>query len=132
MTAPLVFTAYGRPITQGSMRSLGRAPMQHSNRGTLIPWRSAVATEALLSAQDIGWARTDGPVTVRARFTFDRPASAPKRRRTWPTTRSSGDIDKLARALLDGIGDSGRVWKDDAQVTALVVSKAWAGDIGPR
>jgi Holliday junction resolvase RusA-like endonuclease len=130
MTAPsdtttaevLRFTVRGKPVTQGSLRSLGTGrPSVHSNAKTLKPWRQDLAA----AAQDAmrGWARLEGPVNVDVVFAFDLPASAPKRRRIWPITRSSGDVDKLARALL-----AAGVVKDDSQVVRLVAEKVWTGE----
>ena len=47
------------------------------------------------------------------------PTSAPKRRRYWQTTRTSGDVDKLIRSTFDALTAAG-VWHDDAQVVRLV------------
>lgn len=122
----LTFTVRGRPVTQGSIRSLGAGrPSVHSNAKTLKPWRQDLAA----AAQDAmtGWARLEGPVHVDVVFAFDLPTSAPKRRRIWPITRSSGDVDKLARALLDSLVAAGVV-KDDSQVVRLVAEKVWTGE----
>ncbi|MGH9249435.1 MAG: RusA family crossover junction endodeoxyribonuclease, partial [Acidimicrobiales bacterium] len=70
-----------------------------------------------------------GPVAVALRFTLRRPASAPKRRRTWPIGARSGDIDKLQRAILDALTDVG-VWKDDAQVVHVDAGKDYQGADG--
>ncbi|RZU30472.1 endodeoxyribonuclease RusA [Blastococcus saxobsidens] len=74
-----------------------------------------------------GWSRLEGPVSVAVVFTFDRPKSAPKSRRVWPVTRSSGDVDKLLRAVLDALVDAG-VMRDDSQVVRLTASKVHVGD----
>ena len=82
----------------------------------------------------------EGPVGVAIQFLFLRPkshyrtgknahllrAGAPDR----PTTRSVGDIDKLARAVLDGISitSGGRILQDDSSVVWLYSQKDWAQD----
>jgi Holliday junction resolvase RusA-like endonuclease len=38
------------------------------------------------------------------------------------------DLDKLARGLLDGIGQSEVIWGDDSQVVELVATKSYADD----
>ena len=43
--------------------------------------------------------------------------------------RGSGDIDKLARAVLDGVSDA-RVWLDDAQVVSLSAAKSYGVEPG--
>lgn len=119
--ADLDFVVFGKPVTQGS-KTRTRWGLRDDNADTLKPWRANVTATAVEARQHAGWARAEGPVAVHARFYFDPPKSAPKRRRTWPTTRSSGDLDKLLRALFDGITDAG-VWRDDAQVVQVIAAK---------
>lgn len=68
-------------------------------------------------------------MSVEVVFTFDRPKAAPKSRPCWPTTRSSGDIDKLQRAVFDALTDAG-VWRDDSQVVDVRARKVHIGDDG--
>jgi crossover junction endodeoxyribonuclease RusA len=124
----LVITVYGKPVTQGAIRSLGKGrPSVHGNAARLLPWREA-AKQAALDVLD-GRPRLEGPVAVDVTFTFDRPKSAPRSRPCWPITRSSGDVDKLQRAIFDALTDAG-VWFDDSQVTEVRARKAHAGDVG--
>jgi hypothetical protein len=99
----------------------------------LKPWREAVKqaaldTLALRASQEYGdpaaaaLLRLDGPVRVEIAACFDPPKSAPKKRRIWPTTRSSGDADKIARSCLDALTDAG-AFRDDSQVIDLIVHK---------
>jgi Holliday junction resolvase RusA-like endonuclease len=102
-------------------------------RGPHADWRSTV-TVRVQEAMDVlpgdddpdrqPW-RLTGPLAVRLVFALPRPASAPKTRRTWPSGRV-GDIDKLARSVLDSMTDAG-VWHDDAQVVHLDVTKDYPG-----
>lgn len=41
------------------------------------------------------------------------------------------DLDKLARGLLDGIGQSEVIWGDDSQVINLIARKFYADDRKP-
>jgi Holliday junction resolvase RusA-like endonuclease len=41
------------------------------------------------------------------------------------------DLDKLARGLLDGIGQSEVIWGDDSQVIQLIARKFYADDREP-
>lgn len=124
----LVVTVYGKPVTQGAIRSLGKGrPSVHANATTLRPWREAVKHAALDALA--GRQRLEGPAAVEVVFTFDPPKSAPKTRRTWPITRSSGDVDKLQRAIFDALTDAG-VWRDDSQVVAVRAEKVHVGDPG--
>ena len=139
---PLIITAYGRPITQGSKVSNGaRRGVRDANASTLKPWRSTMHEAVLDYMQRPGrtrlWERIDGPVRVELLFCFDRPAShygtgsnasivkdlAPR----WPVSRGSGDIDKLARAALDSLVTGGCLL-DDSQVVELFARKVWVQD----
>lgn len=131
MTAPIedvTIVALGRPTPQGAIRSLGKGrPSVHGNAARLLPWRESIklATLAALNGRE----RLDGPVSVSVVFSFDKPRSAPRTRRCWPVTRSSGDVDKLARACLDALVDGGAMF-DDSQVVRLVAEKVHVGDDG--
>lgn len=67
-----------------------------------------------------------GAVQVNAIFVFPRGKTVKRR---FPAVKKA-DVDKLARALLDGIGDAGTVWGDDSQVIRLVVEKVYGAAPG--
>lgn len=134
--AVITVTAYGTPVPQGSISSLGKGrPAVHSNAKRLKPWRKAIrqATADVMLGHD----QLDGPLRVDLLFAFDRPAAhwrtganahrlrdrAPVR----PSNRGSGDVDKLSRAVLDALTDAG-LYGDDSQVVDLRALKRWAGD----
>jgi Holliday junction resolvase RusA-like endonuclease len=48
-----------------------------------------------------------------------------------PLTIVPPDLDKLARGLLDGIGQSEVIWGDDSQVINLIARKFYADDREP-
>lgn len=125
--AGLTITVYGQPAPQGSKRHLGKGVMVESSAAAR-PWREAVKHAARDAADragvDICPPRL--PLAVAVTFTVPKPASAPKRRRTWPTRRP--DLDKLVRSTLDGLGDV--VLGDDAHITALTAAKVYP-DEGP-
>jgi Holliday junction resolvase RusA-like endonuclease len=123
----LVIVAYGAPAPQGSKKFVGLAK---SGRGILAesskkvrPWRQdvkAAAREAIDAEPKFvdtitraNWFPIDAPVRVRMVFTMPKPASAPKRKRTFPCRMP--DLSKLARSTEDALTDAG-VWKDDARV----------------
>lgn len=122
-----IFVA-GLPITQGSKSvdpTSGRSFDQNFKR--LRPWRKAIVDTAKAQLGP-DWRALDGPLRVEAVFAFPRPASHPKRRRTWPTYKK--DIDKLQRALFDALTIA-RVYLDDGQLVEVHVWKDWCGpDIG--
>lgn len=130
-TTPLLdVVVYGKPAPQGSKSAFrnkhtGRIQQVESSKA-VKPWREAVKS-AVLALPDRP-PRLEGPVSVHVIFTFDKPKSAPKTRRTWPTTRASGDIDKVLRSTFDAFTDVG-VWKDDAQVVRVTASKVFVGDL---
>lgn len=116
----------GTPVPQGSMNGYvrgGHANLVDQKEKTLRPWREAVRSTAVDMAGP-NWVPIprEQPVRVRAWVALPRPASAPKTRRTWPTGKRSGDIDKLARGLLDALTDAG-IWTDDSQVVELHITK---------
>jgi len=101
----------------------GRMFVRDSAPKGLTVWRKLVREQAKAAAPAVPW---DGPVRVTLTFHFDRPASHPKARTTWPIGHQLGDVDKLARAVLDEL--TGRQIADDALITDLRVRKAWASD----
>ena len=121
-----VFVA-GRPAPQGS-KTRTRFGMRDANGPTLHPWRDAVRADVAAQLPE-WWTPVGGPVGILLTFHLPKPASAPKRRRTWPIAARSGDIDKLARACLDAISDAGW-WKDDSQVVVLKAAKDYSDRSG--
>ena len=62
-------------------------------------------------------------------FYLPRPASVKLSKRALPIVPP--DVDKLARGLLDGIGQSEVIWGDDSQVVELIARKFYADDREP-
>lgn len=107
---------YGHPAPQGSKKFVGIA--KSTGRGILVesskrvkPWRQDVKGAALLVRN--GAPALDGPLIVRMVFTLPKPASAPKRRRTYADKKP--DLSKLARSTEDALKDAG-VYADDARI----------------
>ncbi|MEU0078619.1 RusA family crossover junction endodeoxyribonuclease [Micromonospora tulbaghiae] len=114
---------YGTPGPQGSKTFKGRNPrtgkaiMVESSK-KVKPWREAVEGAALEAVNALpGEVRRafplDGPIAGRFVFTIRKPASAPKRRRTWPIRYP--DTSKLLRSTEDALTKAG-VWADDARL----------------
>lgn len=125
MSAVTFFVA-GVPVPQGSKTGYvvkGRAVLTDANKAALKPWRAEVTRIARASWLD-RVRLEDVPVRVEATFVFERPKSV---KREAPSVKP--DVDKLARALLDGVTDAG-VWKDDSQVTRLEVEKVYGAAPG--
>lgn len=132
----LDFTVYGKPIPQGSKRigrlggkGGGRPIILDANDKTLAPWRALMRDSAAAARHKLGWGPFIGPVAVDITFTLERPLShfrgdgtlVPSAR-VAPSIRP--DIDKLSRACLDAITESGS-WEDDGQVVQLTCRKVY-------
>lgn len=146
----LTITVHGTPAGQGRVSFLGKGrPAVHSNAKMLLPWRDAVIAAtlaitgghqyvALLASKSTACARCGTakaehavfvavPMAADITVTVEKPKSAPKRRRTWPITRSSTDIDHHVRAALDSLSKAG-VYGDDSQVVELAARKVYPGE----
>lgn len=129
------FSVPGIPATKGSYRAIPnrRGGVFVSNANPRCSsWEASVA----YCAKAAGVRMSEKPMRVRLWFLFSRPNShfGAKGLRSvadpHPTTRRVGDIDKLARAVLDGL--TGVVWADDSQVVSLCAAKVWGQEPGLR
>lgn len=125
----LSFCVHGLPAPQGS-----KSPKGRDRKGRVIlvessknvkPWREAVRWAVYEAFRDGQRKFFDGPVRLEATFTLPKPKSAPKMRRTWPSTRP--DLSKLVRSTEDALTDAG-VWRDDGQVVYLETRKVYPGE----
>lgn len=111
------FVVDGVPVPQGSKtigRGGGKVWLRDANAGRLKPWREKVAT----AARETG-SRFDGPVTVTLIFTMPRPK---RPRFKFPAVKP--DLDKLERAVFDGLTDGGLI-ADDALVVEVWARKEY-------
>jgi crossover junction endodeoxyribonuclease RusA len=104
----------GVPKPKGSLKHVGHGRLVEEVKGS-SPWRGRVAVAA---RQQYRSAPLDVPVVVDFEVRIELPKSAPKRRIILPATRSSGDLDKHARNILDALVDGG-VLKDDSRAVDL-------------
>ena len=115
----------GEAKPQGSKRGFvtknGRVAMVEMAGNPLKQWRTAISCKMKGEAAKIGWQLTEAPVSVKLIFHLKRPK---KPRFMDPATRP--DVDKLSRAVLDAITDSGVIWRDDSQVVRLLAEKHYA------
>lgn len=114
----LRFTIEGVAIPQGSKTVFNGRAVDANKK--LKPWRKAVtaaASEALAGRDAMV-----GPVYVWLVFRLPRPRTV---KRTLPHVKP--DLDKLVRAMLDGVTDA-KVWADDSQVVYLSAKKLYADD----
>jgi Holliday junction resolvase RusA-like endonuclease len=120
----------GLPAPQGSKRHVGGGRMIEMSKA-VGPWREAVRAETQRAMKEHDGPLA-GPLRLAVTFGLPRPRghyrtgkyagllldSAP----SWPGGRP--DLDKLLRALLDGL-TAGGAWTDDAQVAYLTAEKAY-------
>jgi Holliday junction resolvase RusA-like endonuclease len=130
---PLRFQVIGKPAPQGSKRGFlnartGRVQMVESS-ARVKPWRQDVSAAAIEAAAAAGLpAVIDWAVAVEIVFLMRRPRGHLGRRGLRPSApeHPSGrpDVDKLARATLDGL----TILRDDSLVVDLRARKVWAGE----
>jgi crossover junction endodeoxyribonuclease RusA len=114
----------GIPAPQGSKRHVGGGRMVEQSRA-VGPWREAVRAETQRVADGIPpftWG-----IGVELRFRLPRPKSLPARY-TVPVRRP--DLDKLCRAVLDGLAAGGAI-TDDSLVVYLLATKEFATPTEP-
>lgn len=109
----IVYSVNGTPAPQGS-KTRTRYGMRDASKA-LKPWRDAVKTASAEQA-DLTDTVTGG-VRVHLTFRFTRPA---KPVREYPPL----DIDKLCRAVLDGMTQGGII-EDDRHVVHLTAVKQY-------
>lgn len=129
------FRVYGTPVPQGSKKIVRGSRLIDDSPAALRRWRDTVtryAAEQALPALD---GPLDGPVRLTLTFYVARPKRHYRSGRFADMLRPDApmycsvkpDLDKLVRAVGDGLTDAG-VWHDDAQVAALSTSKRYALD----
>jgi len=118
----------GSPVPQGSFRHVGNGRIISANP-KLNSWRQTIADQV---SQKTAVRLIDESCVVRLVFTLPRPKSVSKSRRPLPNGRI-GDIDKLARAVLDAISLERyvQIIKDDCLVTDLHAAKRYADHTPP-
>ncbi|ARQ95511.1 RusA-like Holliday junction resolvase [Mycobacterium phage Shandong1] len=132
----------GKPAPQGSKDFKGFAkPLPGQTRGKAIlvessaavgPWRERIALAAADAMLQAGLPVLDHPpsasaerrypVTASLTFVMPRPSGTPKS--YTPPAVKRPDLDKLARAVLDGLTDV--CWIDDSQVDDMHCRKVLA------
>lgn len=124
MTDTLHLHIPGEPKPQGSKKAYvrgRRAILVEANPG-LKTWRTTITHHA---RKHTGTYTGERPIHVTYRFHLTRPKSV---RRWLPWVKP--DLDKLIRAVNDGISDAG-VWDDDGRITTITASKQYATPTQP-
>jgi crossover junction endodeoxyribonuclease RusA len=127
------FSVNGKPAPQGS-KTRNRAGAVYESSKAVAPWREAIRAETQRACE----VPLAGPVSVLIGFRMTRPKSHYRTGRNAHLLKGGApgypdgkpDLDKLARAVLDGLKEGGAFW-DDAQVVTLAVAKAYADASGP-
>ena len=114
----------GLPKPQGSKRVFNGRVVEAAGNA-LKAWRKAIADECQAQVKDDHRLMT-GALEVSVVFYLPRPKTVSEKDRKLPIVPP--DIDKLARGLLDGIGQSQVVWGDDSQVVELKAVKVYGTD----
>lgn len=126
---PVEFFVPGIPQPQGSKTAYpvnGRCQVVDKNPTLLKPWRTAVAAAALAARGVERVSFGSDAVVVWVRFGMPRGSSVT---REYPSVRP--DLDKLLRAVLDGITTSG-LYEDDGQVVDLHIKERYSARPGAR
>ncbi len=132
----ITFHALGTPKTQGSMHASGGKYGMHHSNPKLADWRRNVRLSA---AEAMDTPPVLGRVFVIATFVFARPKchfgtgrNADMLKESARKKYPKSDIDKLQRAILDGM--TGVVYGDDSQVVTSHAHKVFTepgGDMLP-
>lgn len=141
------FRVFGNPASQGSKipgmnRKTGKMFVRDQAGKGLTTWRQDIIRAALIARgcdPDTGAAQSpdvdgnsptpiltiEGACAVQLQIMVPRPASVPVKKRKHPSVKP--DLDKMIRAILDGLKEAG-VYRDDGQVVKIWAVKQYAGD----
>lgn len=144
------FRVFGNPSSQGSKipgmnRKTGKMFVRDQAGKGLTSWRQDIIRAALVArginpddAPDedglvgtMGWIAREPIKTIETacslqiQILLPRPASVTVRKRPLPCVKP--DLDKMTRAIMDGLKEAG-VYRDDALVVKFLVIKQYAGD----
>ena len=119
----------GLPAPQGSKRHVGHGIMVESSKA-VAPWREAVRAETQRAMT--GAPPMEGALMVAAVFSLPRPRSHYGSGKNARVVKPSApldpflrpDLDKLLRAVLDGLTEGG-AWLDDSQVVEIDAGKRY-------
>lgn len=114
----ITFQVDGQPVPQGSMKVIN-GHVIHAKGSELAAWRSAIA----LRAREAGAKPHIEPVEIDMIFTMARPKTVNR-----PEPSVAPDLDKLVRAVLDGL--TAIAYRDDGQVTLITASKIYGENPG--
>ena len=120
----ITLEVFGDPAPQGSKKVVRGRLIEASKK--LKPWRTAIEKACQPYAQENIYL---GPVRLEVDFFLPRPPSIKMTKRPLPIVPP--DLDKLLRAVGDGVGQSGFIWGDDSQIVEIFARKFYADDRNP-
>ncbi len=112
------FFVSGKPVPQGSLKFINGHAI-HVRAQDLALWRADIAR----TAKNVIWEKAQKGVELHLTFVLKKPKTAT---RDEPYIRP--DIDKLSRAVLDGL--TGVAYEDDEQVVKLTAIKEYGDTEG--
>jgi crossover junction endodeoxyribonuclease RusA len=116
---------FGLPKPQGSKKVIRGRLIEASGQALKI-WRKQIAEACEpYSNQNIHL----GAIRLEVDFYLPRPKSVPQHKRSRPIV--APDLDKLVRAVGDGIGQSEMIWGDDSQIVEIIARKHYADERDP-
>lgn len=117
-------TVPGKPLPKGSLRHIGRGRLVEQTK--VKTWMKQIR-DHITEIYGGEVHMFDTPVDATLTFRFPRPVAA--KNRLYPHLRSAGDIDKLARAVLDALQP--QVLLDDSLVVSLTACKLYESPDNP-
>ena len=120
----ITLEVFGDPAPQGSKKVVRGRLIEASKK--LKPWRAAIEKACQSYAQENIYL---GPVRLEVDFFLPRPPSIKMTKRPLPIVPP--DLDKLLRAVGDGVGQSGFIWGDDSQIVEIFARKFYSDDRDP-
>lgn len=121
----ITLEVFGDPAPQGSKRVFNGRVVEAAGQKLKV-WRKAIADACLPFTDQNIWL---GPIRLEVDFYLARPKTVKQNKRPFPIVPP--DLDKLIRAVGDGIGQSEMIWGDDSQIVELSGSKRYADDRDP-
>ena len=117
------FVVLGDPRPRGAIRVVpaGGTYRQIDASKKTRPWMDSVRAAAAAVSGPEFFAAKGTPVRVWIHFYLPRPKNLPKK--VWSVQTKKPDVDKLARAVLDGM--TGVFYEDDSQVVELMATKQY-------
>jgi Holliday junction resolvase RusA-like endonuclease len=119
----------GGQVTQGSKRigrnrRTGGAMVLEENGPALRAFRDDIMAEAV-QARGYRAPPMDEPLVADVIVLVPPSTTTPVQKVTMPIMERTGDVDKLLRAILDGLKDAG-VCRNDARFVSAKIQKDWA------